>query len=294
MKNYLLILRPSHWIKNVFLFVGLIFGGRLAGPIDEVFVSVGRAVGGFVCFCLAASAVYVFNDIVDREADRVHPEKRNRPIASGAVSAQAAGVISFLCAMLAIAGGSVLGDWFGAIAGAYILLTVLYSLYLKRVMIWDCIVIAVGFCLRAVAGAVVVGVSISPWLVVCTFALCLFLGFGKRRSEMAQMGEEGAPYRETLAGYTPELLAHMLDVTSGLAIVCFVLYAMDERTVRVFGSNHLVYTTAFVLYCVFRFSALIQKGKYSGPVQLILHDVPFQIGFFLWALSCVLIIYAGK
>lgn len=294
MKNYFLILRPSHWIKNVFLFVGLVFGGKLAGPIDEVVVSVGRAGWGFVCFCLAASAMYVFNDIVDRKADRLHPEKRDRPIASGAVSVRAAGVVSFLCGVAAIVGGILAGGRFGAFVAGYIVLTVLYSVYLKRVMIWDCIVIAVGFCLRAVAGAVVVGVAISPWLIICTFALCLFLGFGKRRSEIAQLGEQGEGFRGTLADYTPELLAHMLDVTSGLAVVCFLLYATDERTVRVFGTKNLVYTTAFVLYCIFRFSALIQQGRYSDPVKLILRDLPFQVGFFLWALSFILIIYGGK
>jgi hypothetical protein len=124
--------------------------------------------------------------------------------------------------------------------------------------------------------------------------LCLFLGFGKRRSEIEQLGEDSESFREALAGYTPELLGHMLDVTSGLAVVCFLLYAMDERTLRVFGTNNLVYTTPLVLYCIFRFSALIQKGKYSDPVQFILRDLPFQIAFCIWVLSCIGIIYADK
>jgi 4-hydroxybenzoate polyprenyltransferase len=171
---------------------------------------------------------------------------------------------------------------------------VLYSLLLKRMMILDCIVISIGFCLRAIAGAVAVGVFISPWLIICTFALCLFLGFGKRRSEVIQITENREAYRKTLAGYTPELLSHMLDVTSGIAVICFLLYAMDDRTRQVFGTNNLIYTTPLVLYCVFRFSALVQKGRYSGPVNLILADLPFQIGFILWALSCTAIIYANK
>ena len=161
-------------------------------------------------------------------------------------------------------------------------------------MILDCIVISVGFCLRAVAGAIVVGVIISPWLIICTFALCLFLAFGKRRSEIARLGEISADFRKTLAGYTPELLAHMLDVSSGLAIVCFLLYATDDRTLRIFGTNNLVYTTPLVFYCIFRFSALIQKGVYSGPVKIILRDRPFQFAFCLWVLCCIVIIYANK
>ncbi|MHC4158243.1 MAG: decaprenyl-phosphate phosphoribosyltransferase [Planctomycetota bacterium] len=295
MKNYLLAMRPSHWSKNIFVFVGLVFGGKLAGTADEVLLAVGSAVGGFFCLSLAASAIYIFNDIIDREADRIHPEKRNRPIAAGVVPILSAGVMSAICAVVAVVSSYMLARSLAVVVLMYIVLMVLYSLVLKRMMILDCITISIGFCLRAVAGAVVVGVFISPWLIICTFALCLFLGFGKRRSEVAQISEKDIKaFRKTLAGYTPELLAHMLDVTSGLAIVCFLLYAMDERTLRVFGTNNLVYTTPLVLYCVFRFSTLIQKGRYSGPVQLILQDRPFQLSFGLWVLFCIVIIYANK
>jgi len=294
MKNYLLIMRPSHWSKNVFVFVGLIFGGKLVGPLDEVTLAVGSAVGGFLCFCLASSAVYIFNDIIDRETDRLHPEKRERPIAAGTISAGSAVVMSVLCAAAAIIYSFMLVKELAIVIAVYIGLMILYSLLLKRMMILDCVVISIGFCLRAVAGAIVVGVFISPWLIICTFALCLFLGFGKRRSEIEQLGENSELFRRTLAGYTPELLAHMLDVTSGLAIVCFLLYAMDDRTLHVFGTNNLVYTTPLVLYGIFRFSALIQKGRYSNPVQFILRDRPFQLGLALWVLSCIGIIYANK
>jgi 4-hydroxybenzoate polyprenyltransferase len=294
MKNYLLILRPSHWSKNIFVFAALIFGKNLLGPAEEVLLAVGSALGGFVCFSLAASSIYIFNDIVDREADRLHPEKCNRPITAGGVSIGSAAVLSVICGIVAILCSYMLAQALAIIIVTYIVLMVLYSLLLKQMMILDCVVVSIGFCLRAVAGAVVVGVFISPWLVICTFALCLFLGFGKRRSEIAQLRENSEYFRKTLAGYTPELLAHMLDVTSGLAIVCFLLYAMDERTLRTFGTTNLVYTTPLVLYCVFRFSALIQKGRYSGPVQLILKDRPFQLGFALWVLACIGVIYADK
>lgn len=288
------VMRPLHWIKNVFIFAALIFGKKLVGPVDEVLPAVGRAVGGFFCFCLAASAIYIFNDIVDREADRLHPEKRKRPLAAGTVSIGAAAVLTAICAAAAVACSFLLVNELAAIIIAYIVLMVLYSLLLKRLIILDCVVISVGFCLRAMAGAVVVGVFISPWLVICTFALCLFLAFSKRRSEISQLRENSESFRETLGGYTPELLAHMLDVTSGLAVVCFLLYAMDDRTLRLFGTNNLVYTTPLVLYCIFRFSALIQKGKFAGPVELIVRDLPFQLSFVLWIISCMAIIYADK
>ncbi len=287
--KFLQIMRPLHWTKNMFVFAALVFGQKLDVPL-----SVGRAIGGFFCFCLAASAVYILNDIIDRQRDRLHPEKCKRPIAAGSVTIGSALVISALCAAAAIIGSFMLSPTFAIIILTYIGLMILYSLLLRRIMILDCVVISIGFCLRAIAGAVVVEVFISPWLIICTFALCLFLAFGKRRSEIAQLREAGESFRKTLAGYTPELLAHMLDVTSGLAVVCFLLYAMDDRTFEIFGNNNLVYITPLVLYCIFRFSALIQTGKYSGPVQLILNDLPFQIGFVVWVIGCIGIIYADK
>ena len=283
------IMRPLHWIKNIFLFAALVFGQKLDEP-----VAVARAIGGFFCFSLAASAIYIFNDIMDRKADRLHPEKSKRPIAAGDVKINVAVFVLALCAAASLVGSFMLDRDLAIIILIYIALMILYSLLLKRMMILDCVVIALGFCLRAIAGAVVVEVYISPWLVICTFALCLFLAFSKRRSEIAHLREDSELFRKTLAGYTPELLAHMLDVTSGLAIVCFLLYARDVETIERFHTRNLVYTTPLVLYCVFRFSALIQKGKYSGPVQLILADLPFQLGFALWVLSCIAIIYADK
>ena len=287
--KFLQIMRPLHWTKNMFLFAALIFGHKLNDPL-----AIGRAIGGFASFCLAASAVYILNDIIDRQRDRLHPEKSKRPIASGRVAIGSALVVAVLCAAVAIITGFILGPAFASIILIYIMLMVLYSLLLRRIMILDCVVIAIGFCLRAVAGAVVVGVFISQWLIICTFALCLFLAFGKRRGEIALLQQDRESFRNTLTGYTPELLAHMIDVTSGLAVVCFLLYAMDDRTLQTFGNNHLVYTTPLVLYCIFRFSSLIQTGKYPGPMQLVLNDLPFQIGFVVWVIASVVIVYADK
>ncbi|MBL7107316.1 MAG: decaprenyl-phosphate phosphoribosyltransferase [Phycisphaerae bacterium] len=292
--KYLQLMRPPHWTKNFFVFAALIFGKKLAGSADEVIYSVGSALGAFFCFCLASSAIYVFNDVIDAKADRVHPEKRNRPIAAGKVSVGAGVLFSLVLAIVSVFCSFMLVRQFAYIILCYIIMMVLYSVLFKKMIILDCVIISIGFCLRAVAGAIVVSTFISPWLIICTFALSLFLAFGKRRSEIEQLGDNIEAYRQTLCDYTPELLAHMLNVTSGLAVVCFLLYAMDERTYRLFGTNNLVYTMPMVLYCIFRFSALIQKGKYSGPVSLILHDIPFQISFLLWSVSCVAIVYADK
>lgn len=285
------ILRPIHWVKNVFVLAALVFSRQLAGPFDEVLWAVVRAFGAFFCFCFASSAVYIINDIMDRRTDSIHPERRNRPIAASRVTVSAASAVAAGCVLLALLGSLLLSQALAAIVLAYVLLMVFYSLGLKRVMILDCVMIAVGFCLRAVAGAVVIDVFISPWLVICTFALTLFLAFSKRRGEIAQLQENSEAFRKTLGAYTPELLAHMLDVSSVLAVICFLMYAMDFRTRQLFGSNDLVYTTPVVLYCIFRFSALTQKGSYSDPVRLIVHDRPFQIGFVLWVVLCFGVIY---
>jgi 4-hydroxybenzoate polyprenyltransferase len=287
--KYLQVMRPLHWTKNMFLFAALIFGRKLNEPL-----AVGRAIGGFFCFCLAASAVYILNDIIDRHRDRLHPEKCSRPIASGSLKVGSAVIFSAVCAAVSIIASFMLSPTFAVVILIYIVLMVFYSILLRRIMILDCIVISIGFCLRAIAGAVVVGVFISSWLIICTFALCLFMAFGKRRSEIALLQEDSELFRDTLSGYTTELLAHMIDVTSGLAVVCFLLYAMDAKTFQIHGSNNLVYTTPLVLYCIFRFSSLIQTGKYIGPVQLIFNDLSFQIGFVVWVIASVVIVYADK
>ncbi len=292
--KFLKLMRPRHCTKNVFVFAALIFGRKLFGPLDSVLVAVGSAAGAFFCFCLASSATYIFNDIMDRQTDRLHPENRKRPLAAGEVRVVDAAILAGILALVALAASFALARTLGVVILAYIVLMVLYSVGLKRFMILDCIIISAGFCLRAVAGAVAVGVFISPWLIICTFTLCLFLAFSKRRGEIAKLQDDGGRFRRTLAGYTPELLVHMIDVSSGLAVMSFLLYAMDERTREIFGTNNLVYTTPLVLYCVFRFSALIQKCRYSEPVALILNDAPFQIGFLLWVCLCIVIIYVDQ
>jgi 4-hydroxybenzoate polyprenyltransferase len=261
--KYLQVMRPLHWTKNMFLFAALIFGRKLNEPL-----AVGRAIGGFFCFCLAASAVYILNDIIDRRRDRMHPEKCSRPIASGSLKVGSAVIFSAVCAAVSIIASFMLSPTFAVVILIYIVLMVFYSILLRRIMILDCIVISIGFCLRAIAGAVVVGVFISSWLIICTFALCLFMAFGKRRSEIALLQEDSELFRDTLSGYTTELLAHMIDVTSGLAVVCFLLYAMDAKTFQIHGSNNLVYTTPLVL--------------------------SFQIGFVVWVIASVVIVYADK
>ena len=294
MKDYIEIMRPTYWSKNVFVFAALVFGGKLVGEPNVVLLDCMSALAGFLCFCMAASAVYIFNDIVDRKDDRNHQQKSQRPIAAGRVSVSHGLFLSVVCATAAVVCSFLLVKSLAVIIISYIVLMVLYSLLLKGFLIVDAITIAIGFVLRAMAGAVVTGVAASSWLIICTFALCLFMGFGKQRCEMAQISADAHGREVKSDGYTLELLGHMLNVTAGLAIMCFLMYSLDDRTIGLFGTTSFIYTMPFVLYCIFRFSALVQKGVYVEPVQIILHDGPFRIGLALWLWSCAIMLYASK
>jgi 4-hydroxybenzoate polyprenyltransferase len=293
MISYLQLMRPGQWTKNLFLFAGLVFG-RLLGDWHSTLV----VVLAFIGFCLLSSAVYVFNDIHDRNEDRLHPTKKARPIASGQLSVAAASTFAAVLLALGMGGAFFLDGGFLAIAALYVLLQMAYTLWLKHATVLDVIALGAGFVLRAIAGAVVVHVAISPWLVVCTFTLCLFLGFSKRRCELNSLaeipGHDAARHRRTLAEYTPELLNHMTTLTAGIAVVSFMLYAMDKRTLEVFGTNYLLYTLPMVVYAIFRFALLVEHGRVAGPTAVVLRDRPFQAAILLWGAAVLVIIYRGR
>jgi 4-hydroxybenzoate polyprenyltransferase len=290
--SYVRLMRPGQWIKNLFVFAGLVFGHLLGNwpMVLAVFLA-------FACFCLLSSAVYVFNDIHDRAEDQLHPTKRRRPVASGQVSVFAATVFGVVLVALGLGGSAVLNGGFLAIAALYVLLQMAYTFALKHATVLDVIVLGLGFVLRAVAGAVAVHVTISPWLVICTFTLCLFLAFSKRRCELNTLASEAptaaARHRRTLAEYTPDLLNHMTTLTAGIAVVSFMLYAMDKRTLEVFGTNYLVYTLPMVVYAIFRVALLVEHGRVEGPTEVVLRDHPFQAAIVLWGIAVLVVIYRG-
>ena len=289
-KDYVELLRPKHWIKNVFLLAGIVFGKELLAA-DKLLA----VVQGFVCFCGLSSAMYVLNDVWDIEADRQHPLKKDRPLASGRIKPGAAMVLGIVLVVGMLCWSAWLGRSFAAIGLAYVVLTAGYTLLLKHQPIVDVVVISVGFVLRAVAGvALLPGVRLSPWLIICTFFLCLFMGFGKRRSELIELGEQASAFRKVHELYTKSLLDHMLSVTSGITVVAFLLYTLHPDTQKWIGSDYLMYTTPLVLYGIFRFSLLIQSGRASGPVEVIIRDRAFQITLICWALACLAIIYWDK
>ncbi len=295
--SYLRLMRPAQWTKNLFLLAGMVFGHKLIVGGVVQWATVGVVVLAMACFSLISSAVYIFNDIRDRSEDRLHPRKRTRPIACGAVSPGSAAVLGIALLVIGVGGAYALDRGFSIVAGLYLLLQVFYTLALKHMVVLDVIVLGASFVLRAVAGAVVVHVEISPWLVLCTFTLCLFMGFSKRRCELGALNANGGDaslHRKTLSEYTPDLLNHMTTLTAGVAVVSFMLYAVDDRTVREFGTNYLLYTLPLVVYAIFRFALLVEHGRVDGPTDVLLRDPPFQISLALWAVSALVIVYAGR
>lgn len=287
MLDYIRLMRPSQWIKNVVV----LFGPAFSLHLLDVRVPI-----VFAAFCLIASASYVLNDLADREADKIHPVKKNRPLASGAVSVGGAAVLSLVLLLSSIAISHLwLPQLVTYILLSYFVLIVAYSFLLKKQPIIDVIIIAVGFVLRAVAGAQAVAVLVSPWLIACTFTLCMFLGFGKRRCELVTLGngDDAKAHRATLLRYTPELLSHLISVSAGIAIMTFLLYVMDFNP-RIphppFAKEMLLYTLPLVAYAMFRYAMLTEMGRYSGPMQILQRDIPLLVTGLLWALIVAIIV----
>jgi len=251
----LVSLRPRQWVKNLFVLGGLLFAQRLFTP------SVWPALGAFFIFCGLSGAVYLLNDVADRHKDRLHPDKRHRPIAAGRLAPGAAVVT----AAVLIAAGLALGAWlsppFALAAVAYVALLIAYSFWLKHVVIVDVLVVAIGFVLRAVAGALVIDVAISGWLLICTILLALFLALGKRRHEVLSLGEGATRHRPNLAEYSPALLDQMIAVVTASTVTAYALYTMSPETVAKFHTHLLPATLPFVLYGVFRYLYLLYQRR---------------------------------
>jgi len=293
-RDYVRLLRPPQWVKNVFVFAALVFGyGAKRGDPHVI----AEAVWAFLAFCLASPAGYAFNDVLDRERDRHHPTKRNRPVASGAVSVPAAlGVSAAAAAGAILISVFLLPRLFWVTIAGYWLLTAVYSFVLKQLLILDVIAISVLFVIRALAGALAVQVGVSPWLIVCTFMLCLFLGFGKRRCELVAIGnaEAAGDHRSTLKGYTTDLLNHLLSTSGGMAIITFLLYTMDTTTASPFPRHYLLYTIPLVVYGIWRYAMLIETGGLTGPTDVIINDRPFLVTVLLWCLMAGIIAMRGR
>jgi len=280
-------LRPEQWTKNLIVFAGLIFGLELFN-IDAVV----RAIGAFAVFCALSGVVYVFNDIMDREADRRHPLKARRPIASGALSPALAGTVAAVLASVALIVAFWLGARLGFVALAYLLLQSFYSGPLKHIVILDVLTIAIGFVLRAAAGAVVIDAPISHWLLVVTILLALFLALSKRRHELVLLADGAAGHRRILDEYSPYLLDQMISVVTASTLVSYIFYCISPETVQKFGTDMLGLTIPFPLYGILRYLYLVHRRAGGGsPSEMLLNDRPLLVCVALWVLAVVVIVY---
>jgi len=280
-------LRPRQWTKNVFVFAGLVFGGRL---FDRA--SILRELGAFAVFCAAASAVYLANDAADREHDARHPVKRARPIASGRLPVPVALAASAALAVAALAASAALSRGLLWIVLGYLATSFAYSAGLKRVFLVDVMIVAFGFVLRAAAGAAVLDVEISPWLLCCSFLLALFLALGKRRAELALLGDGAAGHRATLEQYTVPLVDRWVTALSGATIVSYALYTQSPRTVEHFGTTNLLYTLPFVVYALFRYQQLVTRDGSGGDPGLVLAQSPgILVALLGWVATAAIVIY---
>ncbi len=280
--SYLRLVRPKQWTKNGFVLAGVVFAHQAL-----VLSAVANALLAFVAFCALSGAVYAANDVLDVEEDRKHPRKRSRPVASGQISPTSALVFAALLG----AAGLALAFWVGfgvGLAGlSYLALQAVYTTTLKHVAILDVMSISAGFVIRAFAGVAAVASPISPWLIVCTALLTLFLGFSKRRHELASLGEGASVHRRNLAEYSVPLLDEMMNIMMSATLIAYVLYTFSE-----YDNYYMMASIPFVVYGVFRYMLLVHRAGGGNPDTLLLADRPLQIALVLWLAVVGVVIYA--
>jgi 4-hydroxybenzoate polyprenyltransferase len=271
-------LRPEQWLKNGFVLAPMVFSGLLDDPSAWA-----RSLLAVGAFCAGSSAVYLINDVMDREADSRHPTKRHRPIASGQVSVSVAWLSAAALSTIAMVAAGALGGWFPMVLGGYILLVVLYSVVLKRVVFIDVLILAAGFVLRVVGGAVAIPVPISRWLLLCAYLLALYLALGKRRSELALLGDGAGSHREVLGHYSLGLVDQAISVVLGATVLAYTLYTVAPDTVAKVGSEGLMATVPIVLYGLFRYLYLLHRFEIGGnPTRVLAADRPLLIAVLTW------------
>jgi 4-hydroxybenzoate polyprenyltransferase len=289
LRQLFISLRPQQWTKNFVVLAALIFAERLYHVPSLL-----RAGTAFAVFCMLSGAVYLVNDLADLEGDRRHPVKRGRPLPSGALSPTFARAAALGLALVGIGVSFAIGRNFAAVSALYFIAMVGYSLVLKNIVVLDVLVVAMGFVLRALAGAVAIGVAFSHWLLICTLLLALFLALAKRRQELMLLAEGAAQHRRILGEYSPYLLDQMIAVVTASTVVSYALYTLAPETVSRFGTDRLVWTLPFVLYGILRYLYLVhQKEEGGNPTEVLLSDRPILVAVALWAATVVTLIYHG-
>jgi len=280
------LMRPYQWVKNTFVFAGLLFGHAWH---DQAVVT--EVMMAFAAFCLVSSSIYTLNDLVDVEQDKQHPKKRLRPLASGEVSVFAAVLLAVLLGTAGLLLAYLASPVVLLILAGYALMNIAYSLRLKHVVILDVFIIATGFMLRLLAGTLGVGIPPSQWLLLCGLMVTLFLGFAKRRAEIIALTEDKAAHRRVLAHYSPVLLDKMIGITASGVIMSYSLYTMNADTIRIHGTNNLNYTVPFVMYGMFRYIYLLHHQSRGGdPSHDLVRDPHLFISLGAWLLATMLLI----
>ena len=281
-------MRPSQWTKNVLVFSGLIFSGRAVLASDVLL-----SAKAFIIFCLGSSSIYILNDIIDRANDKNHPFKKMRPIAAGQLSVPFALIFMITIALLSIIGSFLfLNKAFCYVFIGYLLLMLSYLFVFKHIVILDILTVAVGFVLRAIAGAVVLNVEVSPWLMICTLLLALLILMGKRRHELLILGKEAYTHRFILKEYSLRFLDQLIAVVTSSSVITYSLYTYSPDTVRRLGTDMMPLTIPFVLYGIFRYLYLTYQRNLGGaPEKLFINDKALMVNNFLWVMASVIILY---
>jgi len=285
--DLLRLMRPSQWAKNAVVFAALIFSKHLFILPDVILV-----LAAFASFCLVASGAYVMNDLRDCDRDRQHPSKRLRPLPSGRVSKQVAVVLAAGLMIGGLGVAAFLGGPFWSLLAFYLALQFAYTYWLKEIVILDVMAIAAGFVIRAGAGGVVISVPVSPWLIICTFLLMLFLGFSKRRHELTLLETKATDHRASLREYSPYFLDQMISVVTASTVVAYAIYTVSPEVQEKLGTEMLYLTIPFVLYGIFRYLYLVHQREEGGnPTQILLSDKPLLADVLLWVLTASVLLY---
>ncbi len=285
--NVLRSLRPKQWTKNVIVFAGLFFAEDMFDLKKIV-----PACLAFIVFCMVSSGGYLINDVMDRKKDALHPVKKFRPIAAGKVPVALAVILGLFLLIGSSLAGFRIDSAFGFLITFYMIMTVSYSLWLKRIIILDVLVIASGFVLRAIGGTLAINELISSWLIICTIFLSLFLALTKRRSEFMALGDHAASVRKTLSKYNAQFLDQMINTATAACLISYALYTLDSGTVQKFGTRNLAFTLPFVIYGLFRYLFLVHQHNAGESIEnALLSDGPILLCIFLYAATVAAIIY---
>lgn len=282
--------RPSQWLKNGFVLAPMVFSGLMLQP--SAWLATAAAV---VAFCAASSATYLVNDVIDRAADRSHPEKRHRPIAAGEVGVVTAVVAAVALLAVALAAAAAINRDLVLVVVGYLVVTQGYSLLLKRAVFVDVLVLAVGFVLRVVGGAVAIDVPISTWLLLCAYLLALYLALGKRRSELVLLGAEAGSHRAVLGHYTLPMVDQAISVVLGATVLAYTLYTVAPTTVAKVGSEGLIVTVPVVMYGLFRYLYVLHRHELGGsPTRAVLSDRPLLACVVVWLVTAAVVIGGAR